>query len=87
MLILWLVRFQDELEKKAAGSVMIRLFASQGTEPLTPPQLPKSAFSYRQHKSEFKTGDLIVFQERGLLGTVNSMLSNSPYSRVGSCLT
>src|SRR5262245_868457 len=48
-----------------------------------PPGPGPHSYSYHEHLSRFKTGDLIVYSGTGILGAVSQLMTNSPYSHVG----
>lgn len=82
------------LDTATLGKLTCRLFMTDGLEPFNesvpPPFYPsagepdeKYKFFYEKHKKKLKVGDLIAFEEPGLLGTTVNLLTNSHYSRIG----
>jgi len=73
---------RKELAKHDFGSVHLRLYYSCITEsPI--PTTDVDVFHYSGFKRQIKTGDLVVFNEVGVLPTLTKLMSNSNYSRVG----
>lgn len=67
------------------GNVRLRLLYSKEHEiPLRPPPNASSVFSYRDHYTQMRTGDLILYSGVGSTDAVAKILSGIRYSRVGT---
>lgn len=67
------------------GNIRLRMLYSREHEiPLRPPPNASSLFYYRDHYTNMRTGDLILYSGVGSMDSIGKLLSGTRYSRVGT---
>mmetsp|Transcript_28988 Transcript_28988/g.40098 ORF Transcript_28988/g.40098 Transcript_28988/m.40098 type:complete len:339 (-) Transcript_28988:7-1023(-) len=71
------------ISEQHAGKIHLRLYFSRIQEARLSSNPLDHNYYYESVMDQFKTGDVIVFNDVGLIGTLAKMYGNTPYSRVG----